>query len=455
MSSSPFHAYDIRGRLGKEFTVEDFAEYAVHVASLFGGEKGVCIGRDVRATSPTLYQNCLERVRRAVDFPLYAVGVCTTPQLYFSHWHLGLEASMMITASHNPPEYNGLKVTGKEGRPIGYADGLKEVEARILQGMHLAGVAAPREVIEVDTRAAYLDFLKQFSSDLSGVKIAVDCMHGVVGHLIREVLPEAKYYLNCEADGAFLPEGPNPTIASNRIALEQLVREQKCDVGVIFDGDGDRVMFLDETGELVPPDLVIALLGDYFYGLKQRDKSQPVLVDIRTSKSTTEYLKRLGVKVEVGRVGRVFMSSKLRSVRGSFGGELAGHYYFGDFNDFDSGLLAALLVLGMVQRMKKEGRSLHQWVVDAARYHNSGELNFQVADARKTAIIDAVREHFIAQASPTFESAEDGYRVEFADWWFSVRSSNTEPLLRLIVEARDEQMLQEKVREARRIIENN
>ena len=223
----------------------------------------------------------------------------------------------------------------------------------------------------------------------------------------------------------------------------------------VIDGDGDRVMFLDETGELVPPDLVIALLGDYFYGLKQRDKSQPVLVDIRTSKSTTEYLKHLGVKVDVGRVGRVFMSSKLRSIRGSFGGELAGHYYFGDFNDFDSGLLAALLVLGMVQRMKKEGRSLHQWVANASRYCNSGELNFQVADARKPTIIDAVREHFIAQESPTFESAEDGYRVEFADWWFSVRSSNTEPLLRLIVEARDEQTLQEKVREARRIIENN
>ena len=452
-TSSPFHAYDIRGRLGQEFTRETFGEYAAFIAKLFGGERGLCIGRDVRATSEELYASCIEQIRRAVDIPIYNIGVCTTPQLYFSHWHLGVDVSIMITASHNPPEYNGLKVTGCGGDPIGYANGLKEVEERILRGEKLPVLRTAREVIDKDTREAYLAFLRNSQGERTGLRFAVDAMQGVVGKLVRDILPDAVEYLHCEADGRFLPEGPNPTIAASREALERVVKEQKCDVGVIFDGDGDRVMFVDETGELVPPDLIIALLGDYFYGLRGRDKSQPVLVDIRTSKSTTEYLQRMGVPVEVGRVGRVFMSRKLRAIRGSFGGELAGHYYFGDFNDFDSGLLTALLVLGSLQRMKREGYSLHDWVLKTAVYHNSGELNFKVADDRKPALIEAVRAHFVAQATPTFESAEDGYRVEFPDWWFSIRSSNTEPLLRLIVEARDEQVLQEKLQEARGIIE--
>lgn len=452
-TSSPFHAYDIRGRLGLEFTQETFGLYAAWIAQLFGGKRGICIGRDVRSTSEELYESCIEHIRRSVDIPIYNIGVCTTPQLYFSHWHLGLDASIMITASHNPPEYNGLKVTGCGGDPIGYANGLQEVEARCLRGEKLPLLAEPPKVIDTDTREAYLAFLRGFQGGREGLRFAVDAMHGVVGKLVKDILPDAACYLNCEPDGHFLPEGPNPTIAANRVALEQTVREQRCDVGVIFDGDGDRVMFVDEMGELVPPDLIIALLGDYFYGLRGRDKSQPVLVDIRTSKSTTEYLQRMGVPVEVGRVGRVFMSRKLRAIRGCFGGELAGHYYFGDFNDFDSGLLTALLVLGSLQRMKREGHSLHEWVVKTANYRNSGELNFKVADDRKPALIEAVRAHFVAQAQPTFESAEDGYRVEFADWWFSIRSSNTEPLLRLIVEARDERLLQEKLREAKEIIE--
>lgn len=449
-SSSPFHAYDIRGRLGKEFDKEAVVRYGYYIAKEFVKRTGLGVGRDVRATSPELFAWFTEGVRRA-GVAVVDMGVCTTPQLYFSHWRLGLDCSVMITASHNPPEYNGFKVTGQGGEPIGYDNGLQTIEALSANPIPKTTILA--DIRSEDTHRLYIDYLRSFASERDGLRYVVDCMHGVVGKLVHEVLPDAEMYINDKANGDFLPEGPNPTIASNRRALQELVVEHRCDVGVIFDGDGDRVMFLDELGELVPPDLIIALLGEYFYRLKERDKSQPVLVDIRTSKSVTEFLQKLGVAVEVGRVGRVFMSRKLRATGSLFGGELAGHYYFGDFNCFDSGLLAAELVLCTIRAMKLSGMSLHAWVQKALSYYNSGELNFKIVPAvSKEALMREVRDHFLVQGIPTFESQEDGYRVEFRDWWFSIRSSNTEPLLRLIVETKEESQLAQKVEEASAIL---
>jgi len=450
---SPFHAYDIRGRLGKEFSLEDLATYAITIAQLFAHKHPVCVGYDARVTSPKIAKRLIGAVARWAGVQVYNIGHCTTPQLYFSQWRLGLDCSIMITASHNPPEYNGLKVTGSKGIPIGYGNGLKEVEERLNKEFLKGLIAKTKDVFEVNTKQAYCNFLLGFGQKEYVLIYAVDCMHGAVGRLIHKVLPDAFLYLNDQPDGEFTPEGPNPTIASNRVELQQMVDSYNCDVGVIFDGDGDRVMFIDEKGELVPPDLVILLIAEYFYKIKRRSKKMPVLVDIRTSKSVTEALQEMGVKVEVGRVGRVFMSDKLRKIKGLFGGELAGHYYFGDFNNFDSGLLAARITLEVIEKLIDTGISLHEWVENAKRYQNSGELNFQVAKEKKQQIIDLLHKHFTAQETPTFISDEDGYRIEFADWWFSIRSSNTEPLLRLIVEARTEQMLQDKVNEATALIQ--
>ena len=449
---SPFHAYDIRGRLGQDFTLDDILRYGYYIAKEFAPGGCVGVGRDVRATSSQLYEYFVRGVHSAgcdvLDF-----GICTTPQLYFSHWKENAECSVMITASHNPPEYNGFKLTGTGCEPIGYDNGLNKIEL-LAQKPITAQESEGSKLYKKDLRADYINYLRTFAGDRTGLRFAVDCMHGVVGTLIHNLLPDAALYLNDTPDGAFLPTGPNPTIAENRKALHEAVIQNHYDVGLIFDGDGDRVMFLDEAGELVPPDLIIALLGDYYYHTCKRDSKQPVLVDIRTSKSTTEYLKELGVSVEVGRVGRVFMSRKLREIQGLFGGELAGHYYFGDFQNFDSGLLTALLVLSVVRNMKAQGSSLHAWVTKNTRYQNSGEINFQVPAERKSAILSAVYNHFTQEATPIFVSDADGYRVEFTDWWFSVRSSNTEPLLRLIVEARDKELLTKRVEEATQIIKS-
>lgn len=449
---SPFHAYDIRGRLGKEFTLRELGLCGFYIAQFFANKHTLCIGHDARSTSPQISAQLVQDIPLLAGVNVLNVGQCTTPQLYFSQWRLGLDCSIMITASHNPPEYNGLKVTGRKGVPIGYANGLKNVEAMLKKNIALCPVRKAKDVFDVNTKRAYLNFLQEFGRTSYGLKYAVDCMHGAVGNLVHDALADAALYLNDKPDGKFTKEGPNPTIASNRTQLEKAVRELQCDVGVIFDGDGDRVMFLDETGELVPPDLLIALIAEYLYGIKHRSKKRPVLVDIRTSKSVTEALEEMGVDVEVGRVGRVFMSNKLRNIKGTIGGELAGHYYYGDFNYFDSGLLTARIVLDAVCYLKESGFTLHEWVLKAKRYENSGELNFQVEEVRKAQIITTLRDHFTEQEAPTFVSDEDGYRVEFPDWWFSIRSSNTEPLLRLIVEARNEKMLQAKVAEARALI---
>lgn len=450
---SPFHAYDIRGRLGKEFSLEELGLCSFYIAQFFANRHTLCIGHDARSTSPIIAAHLLENVPVMAGVNVFNIGMCTTPQLYFSQWKLGLDCSIMITASHNPPEYNGLKVTGRKGIPIGYANGLQKVEeAMVKQKVVLYPAVRAKDVFDVNTRQAYLNFLLKYGRERSLLKFATDCMHGAVGALVHEALPEAVLFLNDKPDGKFTEEGPNPTIASNRIQLQQAVLKERCDVGVIFDGDGDRVMFLDETGVLVPPDLLIVLIAEYFYRIKRRSKKRPVLVDIRTSKSVTEALHEMGVGVEVGRVGRVFMSNKLRNIKGLFGGELAGHYYYGDFNYFDSGLLTARIVLEAIEHLRAVGITLHEWVMKTKRYENSGELNFQVEEKRKVQLIELLREHFTKQEASVFASNEDGYRIEFQDWWFSIRSSNTEPLLRLIVEARNEQMLKQKVEEASRLI---
>jgi phosphomannomutase len=217
-------------------------------------------------------------------------------------------------------------------------------------------------------------------------------------------------------------------------------------VGVIYDGDGDRVMFIDEKGEFVPPDLIIALLGEYFLD-KPKEK---VLQDIRSSKSIKEYLSRYDAEVHTWRVGRAFAVPKLKEIDGIYGGELAGHYYFKDFYYSDSGILASLIVLDIVASAKNKGKTFSQIISEISNYENSGEINFKIEQKKEA--MEELKEHFTNKESPIEVMDFDGYRLEFRDWWFNVRPSNTEPYLRLIVEAVDESTLNEKVDEIKSVI---
>jgi phosphomannomutase len=226
------------------------------------------------------------------------------------------------------------------------------------------------------------------------------------------------------------------------------VAEVKADIGVIYDGDADRVMFVDENSRFISPDLMIAVLGHYF--LEERGEKGAVLQDIRSSKAVGEYLAPMGGQMHTWRVGRAYAALKLRELDGVYGGELAGHYYFKDFFYSDSGILASILILNVVAKMKAQGVSLSQLIARIEKYQNSGEINFKLD--RKQEAMDAVRDHFMSTEEATASMDFDGYRVEFPQWWFNIRPSNTEPYLRFLCEATSKELLDEKVAKVREII---
>lgn len=219
-------------------------------------------------------------------------------------------------------------------------------------------------------------------------------------------------------------------------------------MGVIYDGDADRVMFVDENGHFISPDLMIALLGLYFFD--ERGEKGIVLQDIRSSKAVGEFLEPKGAEMHTWKVGRAFAAHKLRELNGVYGGELAGHYYFRDFFYSDSGLLASILILNVVAKLKARGITLSGQIAKIARYQNSGEINFRLED--KQGAMDAVRDYFMKSEQATASMDFDGYRVEFPQWWFNIRPSNTEPYLRFICEASSKELLDEKVGKVREIL---
>ena len=272
--------------------------------------------------------------------------------------------------------------------------------------------------------------------------------NGMASMLVHDILGDTPTYIYDTLDGTFPHHEPNPLIEDNCRDLEALVRQVKADVGVIYDGDADRVMFIDEHGCFISPDLIIGLMAHYF--LEERGLKGNVLQDIRTSKAVGEYVSKFGGVINMWRVGRAYAAPKLREIDGIYGGELAGHYYFRDFFYSDSGIMASLIVLGIAAGLKRQGKTISEAIAGISRYANSGEINFKIE--QKQQAMDAVRDHFTQTEQATASYDFDGYRVEFADWWFNIRPSNTEPYLRLLAEAKTEQMLSEKLDKIKAII---
>ncbi|MEZ5197779.1 MAG: hypothetical protein R2764_15745 [Bacteroidales bacterium] len=326
---------------------------------------------------------------------------------------------------------------------------MKEIEKKMLDGDPIIKSPKIGSVIDFDVKQDYLDFQKQYLTDFSNLKIAIDCSNGMAGLLIKDILSDSPLYIHEKPDGNFPGHEPNPLVMKNVRDLQDLVDKEKCDIGVVFDGDADRVMFVDENSKFVSPDLIIAVLAEYFFvekGLKGK-----VLQDIRTSKSVSEYLHRFGTDVSIWKVGRAFAALKLREIDGVYGGELAGHYYFSDFYYSDSGILACLLVLGIVSKIKEQGKGFSDLINSISKYANSGEINFKIE--RKQEAMEALKEHFMESETPVAFYDFDGYRIEFEAWWFNIRPSNTEPYLRLLVEGNTEGVLKEKLQTIREIIQ--
>ncbi len=440
-----FHAYDIRGIYNKDFDKYTAYKVGFFLPELLKTEK-VLVGRDVRTSSPEIYEWLTKGVTDA-GADVYSLGIATTPMVYFATGRYGFRASVQITASHNPKEYNGLKVSRENALPVGLDTGLGTIKEWIETRECVP--ATKRGVIHnLDIKREYIEFLLSYKRDYSSLKMGIDLSNGMAALLIKDILGEDPLYLYDELDGTFPNHEANPLIPENIVDLQKLVRDNKCDIGVIFDGDGDRVMFTDENGRFISPDLIIALMGYYF--LEERGERGAVLQDIRSSKAVGEFLAPMGGQMHTWKVGRAFAAHKLREINGIYGGELAGHYYFRDFFYSDSGILASLIVLNIVSSMKSKGRKLSELIAGIEKYKNSGEINYRIEKKREA--MDKVRDYFTKTESPVASYDFDGYRVEFADWWFNIRPSNTEPYLRFLAEAKEETMLKSKIDKVNELI---
>ena len=441
-----FHAYDIRGIYNVDFDKETAYKVGFFLPELLSADK-VLVGRDARVSSPEIHEYLLKGITDA-GADVYDVGLSTTPMVYFGTANYGFKASVQITASHNPAEYNGLKVSRENALPVGLDTGLGQIKEWIEEGRPCPVSAKKGHVYEKEIRQDYLDFLLKYKGDWSGLKIAMDVSNGMASLFVRDIFGDQPAYIYEDMDGSFPNHEANPLIPENVADLKKLVAQTKADVGVIFDGDADRVMFVDENSRFISPDLMIAVLGHYF--LEERGEKGYIHQDIRSSKAVGEYLAPMGGIMNTWRVGRAYAALKLREIDGVYGGELAGHYYFRDFFYSDSGLLAAILILNVIAKKKAEGVSLSQLISRIEKYQNSGEINFKLD--RKQEAMDAVRDHFMSVEQATASMDFDGYRVEFPDWWFNIRPSNTEPYLRFLCEATTKELLDEKVAKVREIV---
>ena len=436
-----FKAYDMRGTFSVDFDLATVEKVGRALPQAVAKGKWL-VGRDCRLTSEAVKAALLRGLKES-GCDIVDIGLCTTPMVYFFTAEMGVDASVMVTASHNPPTDNGLKVSKAGAKPVGYADGLDEVE-QIVDGDSRPTCAACDSVAEASEShwvETYVKWMKEHSPDFSNVRYAVDCSNGMASILAKELFPGA-IIINDVLDGNFPAHSPNPLKAEARAQAAALVREHALDCAIIFDGDADRCMFVDERGEFVQPDYLVPVVargaatmaGESLNGVK-------VIHDVRTSRGAIAALEQMGAEPLMVPVGHAFAKPALRESGALCGGELAGHYYFRDFHCCDSGVLAALMVLGEIASAKRGGQSFSTMISPiCTAYANSGELNFKVEDkdAAMARMLAAAERHFQNEVS---RCEIDGIRVEYPDGWFNIRKSNTEAYLRLIVECKSKEQL--------------
>lgn len=446
-----FKAYDMRGTFGVDFDLDTVYRAGLALPGAVARGRWL-VGRDCRATSEDVAA-ALEAGLREAGAQVDDIGLCTTPMLYAFTATGGYDGSAMVTASHNPPGDNGIKVSRKGAVPVGYADGLDKVEAELSARPPDRSTAKPpnrifrqdsqdcrdygkscQSCLKKDTaKSTYTALLRKLAGGaerFANLKFAVDCSCGMASLIARELFPGAMF-LNDTMDGAFPAHTPNPLAPEAWRDAAKAVRENALDCAVIFDGDADRAVFLDETGAFVRPDLLIEAAASQCPGFGPGAK---VLHDVRTSRGTIELLREAGCEPTMVPVGHVFAKKAMRETGAVCGGELAGHYYFKDFFNCDSGALAAMRILAAAAQAKARGMAFSRFAARAgARYANTGELNFRVEDkdAAVARALAAAERDFPPEVS---RSEMDGVRVEYAEGWFNIRKSNTEPFLRLVVE---------------------
>jgi len=432
-----FKAYDVRGLYPSELDEE--GAYAIGRAYVEQFEpRRIAVGRDMRVSAPSVAKAVIEGAA-AAGANVLDLGMIGTEMLYFAVDSLGLDGGLTVTASHNPRDYTGMKIVRRGALPVGGESGLLDVRDRALASDKLSQGTAAGAVQAVDIWPAYVDRVMSFvdASELKPLKVVIDAANGMAGALLPPVLerlPVDTVRCYFEPDGSFPNHEPNPLLPENREFIVAKTLEEGADLGVAFDGDADRCFFVDDSGEFVPGDFVTALFAE---SVLAREPGAKIIYDVRASWAVPETILRDGGEPLVNRVGHAFIKARMRKDHAAFGGEVSGHYYFRDFSQADSGVVPFLLMLDLISR---KGRKLSE-ILEPLRstFFITGELNTPVADVALK--LQEIKERYAAEGRI---SHLDGVSVDFDDWHFNVRPSNTEPLLRLNLEARSEALMEQK-----------
>jgi len=431
-----FKAYDIRGIYPSELDEEGAYGIGRAYVEEFAAKR-IAVGRDMRLSSPPM---AAAAERGAVDAgaQVLDIGLVGTEMLYFAVGDLGLDGGIAITASHNPKEYTGMKIVREGALPVGGESGLAEIRDRALQGFGEPSGAG--RVEEADIWPAFVDRVLSFI-DLHAIrplKVVIDAANGMAGVMLPPVLQRlrrveaVRYYF--EPDGSFPNHEPNPLLPENREFIVERTKSEGADFGVAFDGDADRCFFVDDSGEFVPGDFVTALLAEL---ILEKHPGAKIIYDVRASWAVPDTIERAGGVPLVNRVGHAYIKHRMREEGAVFGGEVSGHYYFRDFSQADSGVIPFLLMLELVSRKEQKLSEILRPLRE--RYFITGELNTPVPDVGVK--LAELERRFSSEGTV---SHLDGVSVDAEDWHFNVRPSNTEPLLRLNLEARSEELMGEK-----------
>ena len=433
-----FKAYDVRGIYPTE--LDERGAYAIGRAFVQQFEpRRIAVGRDVRLSSPVMAAE-LMRGAAAEGADVLDLGLVGTEMVYFAVGELGLDGGVMVTASHNPKEYTGMKIVRRGALPVGGESGLLDVRDRALA---LTETDAPGggagTVAQYDIWPAYVDRVLSLVdvSAIRPLKVVIDAANGMAGAMLPPVLERLPIEtVRCffDPDGSFPNHEPNPLLPENRELIVRKTLEEGADLGVAFDGDADRCFFVDDSGEFVPGDFATALLAE---SVLEKEPSAKIIYDVRASWAVPETIERAGGTALVNRVGHAYIKHRMRKEDAAFGGEVSGHYYFRDFSQADSGVVPFLMMLEVIS---KKGRKLSEILAPfRSTYFLTGELNTPVPDVALK--LQELKERYAGEAEI---SHLDGISVDAPDWHFNVRPSNTEPLLRLNLEALTESEMVEK-----------
>jgi phosphomannomutase len=432
-----FKAYDVRGVYGEELDEEGAYAIGRAYVDVFSPRR-IAVGRDMRVHAPEM---AAAVIAGAVDggAEVVDIGMVGTEMLYFAVDRDGLDGGIAVTASHNPKEYTGMKIVRAGALPVGGESGLLDVRDRALALQDASRDQAPRQVREEDVYPGFVEKVLSFV-DVGAVRplrVVIDAANGMAGAMLPPVLERLPIdAVSCffEPDGTFPNHEPNPLLPENREFIVRKTREERADLGVAYDGDADRCFFVDDSGEFVPGDFVTALLAE---ATLAKDPGGKVIYDVRASWAVPETIERAGGIPLVNRVGHAYIKHRMREEGAVFAGEVSAHYYFRDFSQADSGVVPFLLMLELISR---RGQKLSEILEPyRSRYFITGEINTTVSHV--DAKLDELERVFGAQGEVTHL---DGVSVTADDWHFNVRPSNTEPLLRLNLEASSRELMEKR-----------